>query len=74
MFAGMLNMPRRRGGERAPRRRSCMCNDCQAAICTGPSHISIKWLLQDQELYDQLPEPDDDENDMLDLAYGLTET
>jgi hypothetical protein len=31
-------------------------------------------FLQDQELYDQLPEPDDDENDMLDLAYGLTET
>jgi len=29
---------------------------------------------QDQKLYDILPEPDDDENDMLDLAFGLTET
>ena len=25
-------------------------------------------------LFDKLPEPEDDENDMLDLAYGLTET
>jgi hypothetical protein len=41
-------------------------------------HIPLMSLsgmaVQDQELYDQLPEPDDDENDMLDLAYGLTET
>ena len=37
---------------------------------TNSSHMAV----QDQELYDQLPEPDDDENDMLDLAYGLTET
>lgn len=29
---------------------------------------------QDPALYDKLPEPTDDENDMLDLAYGLTET
>lgn len=25
-------------------------------------------------MYDKMPEPDDDENDMLDLAFGLTET
>jgi hypothetical protein len=30
--------------------------------------------LQDPDLYEKLPEPTDDENDMLDLAYGLTET
>lgn len=30
--------------------------------------------LQDQTFYDKLDEPDDDENDMLDLAFGLTET
>lgn len=24
-------------------------------------------------MYDAMPEPDDDENDMLDLAFGLTE-
>ena len=29
---------------------------------------------QDPDLYAKLPEPEDDENDMLDLAYGLTET
>ena len=32
----------------------------------------INTLLQ--EYYDKLPEPDDDENDMLDLAFGLTDT
>jgi ferredoxin len=25
-------------------------------------------------MYDKMPEPSDDENDMLDLAFGLTET
>jgi ferredoxin-2, mitochondrial len=25
-------------------------------------------------MYDKIPEADDDENDMLDLAFGLTET
>lgn len=25
-------------------------------------------------MYDKMAEPDDDENDMLDLAFGLTET
>ena len=29
---------------------------------------------QDQEKYDIMPEPDDDENDMLDLAFALTDT
>ena len=28
----------------------------------------------DEDLYDKMPEPEDDENDMLDLAFGLTET
>lgn len=30
--------------------------------------------MEDEELYDKLPEATDDENDMLDLAFGLTET
>lgn len=30
--------------------------------------------MQDPDVYDKLEEPDDDENDMLDLAFGLTET
>jgi len=25
-------------------------------------------------MYEKMPEPDDDENDMLDLAFGLTDT
>lgn len=25
-------------------------------------------------MYEKIPEPEDDENDMLDLAFGLTET
>jgi ferredoxin-2, mitochondrial len=31
-------------------------------------------IVQNPEVYDKLPEPEDDENDMLDLAFGLTET
>ena len=40
---------------------SCACSTC---------HI----IVESQDLYDAMPEPDDDENDMLDLAFGLTET
>ncbi|KAJ6256655.1 Adrenodoxin [Drechslerella dactyloides] len=40
---------------------SCACSTC---------HV----IVEDQEVYDKLEEPDDDENDMLDLAFGLTET
>ena len=40
---------------------SCACSTC---------HV----IITDQEMYDAMPEPSDDENDMLDLAFGLTET
>ncbi|KAL1991934.1 hypothetical protein VTN49DRAFT_5242 [Thermomyces lanuginosus] len=40
---------------------SCACSTC---------HV----IVEDPEYYDRMPEPDDDENDMLDLAFGLTET
>ncbi|KAK8222586.1 2Fe-2S ferredoxin-type domain-containing protein [Phyllosticta paracitricarpa] len=40
---------------------SCACSTC---------HV----IVDDSDMYDQIPEPDDDENDMLDLAFGLTET
>lgn len=33
-----------------------------------------KLCLQDTEYYNKLEEPTDEENDMLDLAFGLTET
>ncbi|KKA27753.1 hypothetical protein TD95_001282 [Thielaviopsis punctulata] len=40
---------------------SCACSTC---------HV----IVTDEAFYDNMPEPDDDENDMLDLAFGLTET
>ena len=40
---------------------SCACSTC---------HV----IVEDSSYYDKMPELDDDENDMLDLAFGLTET
>lgn len=40
---------------------SCSCSTC---------HV----IVEDEEMYDKIPEATDDENDMLDLAFGLTET
>mmetsp|Transcript_10510 Transcript_10510/g.31650 ORF Transcript_10510/g.31650 Transcript_10510/m.31650 type:complete len:175 (-) Transcript_10510:1981-2505(-) len=43
---------------------------CEGSLACSTCHV----IVEDQQLYDSLPEPDDDENDMLDLAFGLTET
>ncbi|PSN74505.1 ferredoxin [Corynespora cassiicola Philippines] len=40
---------------------SCACSTC---------HV----IIESDDYYDKMEEPDDDENDMLDLAFGLTET
>ncbi|BDD58693.1 mitochondrial matrix iron-sulfur protein [Monascus purpureus] len=40
---------------------SCACSTC---------HV----IVEDPEMFDKMEEPSDDENDMLDLAFGLTET
>ncbi|CAI6308012.1 unnamed protein product [Periconia digitata] len=40
---------------------SCACSTC---------HVIVK----DDNMFDKMEEPTDDENDMLDLAFGLTET
>jgi ferredoxin len=40
---------------------SCACSTC---------HV----IIESDEMYDKIPEASDDENDMLDLAFGLTET
>lgn len=40
---------------------SCACSTC---------HV----IVDSSDYYDKMTEPDDDENDMLDLAFGLTET
>ncbi|KAG5355076.1 Adrenodoxin-like protein [Yarrowia sp. B02] len=42
--------------------------------CGGSCACSTCHVIVDPEYYDRLEEPDDDENDMLDLAFGLTET
>ncbi|PRP77318.1 hypothetical protein PROFUN_05563 [Planoprotostelium fungivorum] len=43
---------------------------CEASLACSTCHVIFK----DTELYKTLPEPSDEENDMLDLAFGLTET
>ncbi|KAH0831040.1 2Fe-2S ferredoxin-type domain-containing protein [Lanmaoa asiatica] len=42
---------------------------CEGSIACSTCHIILP-----PEHYDHLPEPSDDENDMLDLAFGLTDT
>eukprot|EP00210_Caulerpa_lentillifera_P001581 g1519.t1 len=43
---------------------------CEGSLACSTCHV----IVEDQRFYDNLPEPEDDENDMLDLAFGLTET
>lgn len=42
--------------------------------CEGVCACSTCHLIFPQSLYDSLPEPSEDEEDMLDMAFGLTET
>lgn len=42
--------------------------------CGGSCACSTCHVIVDPDFYDRMEEPDDDENDMLDLAFGLTET
>ncbi|KAI0735593.1 2Fe-2S ferredoxin-type domain-containing protein [Earliella scabrosa] len=42
--------------------------------CEGSVACSTCHVILDPETYDKLPEPEDDENDMLDMAFGLTDT
>ena len=42
--------------------------------CGGSCACSTCHVIVDPAFYDEIPEPEDDENDMLDLAFGLTET
>lgn len=43
---------------------------CEGSLACSTCHL----IVRDQEYYDKLEEPSDEENDMLDLAFGLTET
>jgi len=42
--------------------------------CEGSVACSTCHVILEPEYYDKLPEPEDDENDMLDMAFGLTDT
>jgi len=42
--------------------------------CEGSVACSTCHVILDPDSYDLLEEPEDDENDMLDMAFGLTET
>jgi len=42
---------------------------CEGSVACSTCHVILP-----QEYYDLLPEPEDDENDMLDMAFGLTDT
>ena len=59
--------------DREPQRKSSCCGSagaCEGSLACSTCHV----VVEDQDYYDKLPEPDDDENDMLDLAFGLTDT
>lgn len=43
---------------------------CEGSLACSTCHVIIK----EEDMFSKLPEADDDENDMLDLAFGLTET
>ncbi|KAF3439731.1 hypothetical protein FNV43_RR18009 [Rhamnella rubrinervis] len=43
---------------------------CEASLACSTCHV----IVMDMEYYNKLEEPTDEENDMLDLAFGLTET
>ena len=45
-----------------------------AGACGGELACSTCHLIFDQEVYDTLPSKSDEEEDMLDLAFELTET
>ncbi|KAI9226783.1 MAG: ferredoxin [Piptocephalis tieghemiana] len=42
--------------------------------CEGSLACSTCHVILEDDVYDSLEEPSDEENDMLDLAFGLTET
>ncbi|XP_004508029.1 uncharacterized protein [Cicer arietinum] len=43
---------------------------CEASLACSTCHV----IVMDVEYYNKLEDPTDEENDMLDLAFGLTET
>lgn len=49
---------------------TCYVGACGGSCACSTCHV----IVTDEAFYDKMAEPDDEENDMLDLAFGLTET
>lgn len=45
-----------------------------AGACGGECACSTCHIVLEDEMYNKLPPPEDEEEDMLDLALGLTDT
>ena len=52
---------------------SCACSTCHVIVADSEGEGGKEGRSAD-EVFDRMEEPSDDENDMLDLAFGLTET
>lgn len=46
-----------------------MIGACEGSVACSTCHVILP-----EEFYDRIEEPTDEENDMLDLAFGLTDT
>jgi ferredoxin len=53
---------------------TCSCEYSALGACEGSVACSTCHVILPPEYYDLLAEPEDDENDMLDMAFGLTDT
>lgn len=42
---------------------------CEASLACSTCHVVVE-----DDFFDRIPEPEEEEDDMLDLAFGLTET
>eukprot|EP00300_Choanocystis_sp_HF-7_P034656 c47565_g1_i1.p1 GENE.c47565_g1_i1~~c47565_g1_i1.p1 ORF type:complete len:171 (+),score=26.14 c47565_g1_i1:39-515(+) len=54
-----------------------LAHECDVDLegaCEGSLACSTCHVILQKHVYDGLPEPTDEENDMLDLAFGLTDT
>merc|ERR1712032_894137 len=55
--------------QKYPRVFALLAGACECSIACSTCHV----ILED-EVYDRLEEPEEEEDDMLDLAFGLTPT
>jgi hypothetical protein len=56
-------------GRTEKRREANSPGACERSLACSTCHVIL-----DPEIYDKLPEPEDEENDMLDLAFALEDT